>query len=115
MGWFRKAVIGRWFGKWLLRGGPWSIAAKLAGVALYGAWKWRREAKRVGRERGSREIPADYEVVRDEPGSTGSRIPGPREQGRGPQGTEEEHRSGSDHSSHHRDQTTVDRAGGTPG
>lgn len=99
MGWFKKAVIGRWFGKWLLRGSPWSIAAKLAGVALYGAWKWRREAKRVGEERGSKEIPADYEVVREQPASIGSRSPGGREQGRGPQGTVEDHRSGSDPSS----------------
>lgn len=71
MGFLRRLVLGRWFTRWLLRGGPWSIAAKLAAVALYGAWKWRRERKRVGTSRPAGEIEASYEVLdpdRLEPG-----------------------------------------------
>lgn len=86
MGRFGKAVAGRWLGRWLLRGGPWSIAAKLLGVVLYGAWKWRREAKRVEGERASREIPADYEVIEEEEAretADARRVPPPQE----PEGT----------------------------
>lgn len=63
MGLLKKLFLGRWFTRWLLRGGPWSVAAKLAGVALWGAWKWRREKKQTERERVARELPADYDVV----------------------------------------------------
>lgn len=89
MGWFGKAIVGRWLGRWLLRGGPWSIAAKLVGVVVYGAWKWRREAKRVETERRSREIPAEYEVIEESgeaPGEAG-RVPPPQEHGPSPRGT----------------------------
>lgn len=90
MGWIRKVIVGRWLGRWLLRGGPWSIAAKLALVAVYGAWKWRREARRVEEDRASREIAAEYEVVEEgaeRPPSGQGRIPAPEEQGRKPSGT----------------------------
>lgn len=113
MGWLKKAIVGRWLGKWLLRGGPWTIAAKLAGVALYGAWKWRREAKRVEDERRSREIPADYEVIRHEGElAAGREGPPSKEHAPGRQGTTEGRATGSIRSDH-RSQTTVDRAGGT--
>jgi hypothetical protein len=69
MGFLRRLVLGRWFTRWLLRGGPWSIAAKLAAVALYGAWKWRRERKRVGPSRPAGEIEGSYEVLGPEPGT----------------------------------------------
>lgn len=76
MGLLRKWVLGRWFVRWLLRGSPGTVAAKLAAVALWGAWKWRREKRRAETARRELEIPADYEVVgRDrlaaaEPGSS---------------------------------------------
>lgn len=91
MGWLKKAIVGRWLGRWLLRGGPWTIATKLLAVAAYGAWKWRREAKRVEGERRSREIPADYEVVRHEGelAAGAGRPPAPEEQGRRPSGIQE--------------------------
>lgn len=63
MGLIRKLVLGRWAAKWLLRGGPWAVAAKLAGVALYGAWQWRREHEPDAGRPG--EIEADYEVIDD--------------------------------------------------
>lgn len=39
------------------------MVTKLAGVALWGAWKWRREQRRLERETRAREIEADYEVL----------------------------------------------------
>lgn len=113
MGWFGKAVVGRWLGRWLLRGGPWSIAAKLLGVVVYGAWKWRREARRLESERGAREIPADYEVIEDE-GETSSgapRTPLPQEQGSPPGGTPED-RTAIPSERPSSKPTTDDRAGG---
>ncbi|MDX1660424.1 MAG: hypothetical protein R3326_01425 [Gemmatimonadota bacterium] len=98
MGWIKKAVVGRWLTKWLFRGGPWAVAAKLLGVAVYGAWKWRRETKQLEEQGASKEIEAHYEVVVDEPGDLGpgeGRIPPPGEQGRRPSGTVEGPRSGS--------------------
>ncbi|HUO99972.1 MAG TPA: hypothetical protein VM737_00370 [Gemmatimonadota bacterium] len=63
MGLIRKVIVGRWFTRWLLRGGPWGVAAKLAGVALWGVWKWRRERREAERAQQAREIPAEYEVL----------------------------------------------------
>ena len=67
MGFVQKLVLGRWFTRWLLRGGPWAIAAKLAAVAVVGAWRWRREHRRAARAERSREISASYEVLGPEP------------------------------------------------
>ncbi|MGH2804878.1 MAG: hypothetical protein ACRDL4_17830, partial [Thermoleophilaceae bacterium] len=72
VGLLKRLFLGRWLVRWLFRGGPWSIALKLAGAALWGAWRLRREGKRTERERRKLEIDADYEVVpegRLEPGS----------------------------------------------
>lgn len=66
MGLLQKLVLGRWFTRWLLRGGPWSIAAKLAAVAIFGAWKYRRERRQLERAVREKEIEADYEVVEPE-------------------------------------------------
>jgi hypothetical protein len=66
----QKVILGRWFTRWLLRGGPWSIAAKLAAVAFLGAWKWRRERQREERAARAREIEATYEVLGDARGTT---------------------------------------------
>lgn len=63
MGLVQRVVVGRWFTRWLLRGGPWSVAAKLAAVVLYGAWKWRREKRSQVAAEKQRELPADYEVL----------------------------------------------------
>ena len=73
MGILRKLVLGRWFARWLLRGSPWTIAAKLVGVAAVGAWRWRREHKRAAREQRAREIDASYEVLGREEIGPGSR------------------------------------------
>lgn len=80
MGLIRKLILGRWGAKWLLRGGPWAVAAKLGLVALYGAWRWRREH---GGDSGGKamEIEADYEVLDDPsaepvPGEQGTMGPG---------------------------------------
>jgi hypothetical protein len=70
MGLLRRLVLGRWFTRWLLRGGPWSIAAKLAAVALFGAWKWRRERKQVQADQASKEIEASYEVLDPKTGTS---------------------------------------------
>jgi hypothetical protein len=70
MGLLRQLVLGRWFTRWLLRGGPWSVAAKLAAVALFGAWKWRREKKQALAGRAQREIEASYEVLDREGGTS---------------------------------------------
>ncbi|MFN2420206.1 MAG: hypothetical protein ABR527_02320 [Gemmatimonadota bacterium] len=72
MGFLQKLILGRWFTRWLLRGGPWSIAAKLAAVALLGAWKWRKEKREAERLARSREIEATYEVLDREAGRLGS-------------------------------------------
>lgn len=66
MGFLKKVILGRWFTRWLLRGGPWGVAAKLAGVALWGVWKWRREQREAESEQRAREIPAEYEVMEAE-------------------------------------------------
>lgn len=73
MGVLKKLVLGRWLLRWLFRGAPGTVAAKLAGVALFGAWKWRRERRREEAERRAREIPADYDVLEDRPSG---RLPG---------------------------------------
>jgi hypothetical protein len=75
MGLLGKVILGRWFTRWLLRGGPWSIAAKLAAVALLGAWKWRRERREAERLARSREIDATYEVLDRDAGRLGSPKP----------------------------------------
>lgn len=63
MGLLKKLVMGRWAARWLLRGSPLSVALKLGGVALWGAWRWRRDERRRRQEQREKEIDADYEVV----------------------------------------------------
>ncbi len=69
MGAVRRMLLGRWFTRWLLRGGPWSVAAKLVAVALFGAWKWRRDRRRSVPP-ATREIEASYEVLGEGDGTT---------------------------------------------
>ncbi len=92
MGLLKRLLLGRWFARWLFRGGPWSIALKLGAAALWGAWRLRRESKRTEEERRKLEIDADYEVVpegRLKPGS-GARNPG-SQPGYGPDNTSPPH------------------------
>jgi hypothetical protein len=58
-----RLFLGRWFARWLLRGGPFSVTLKLVAVALWGVWQWRRDEKRLERNRRRREIAADYEIL----------------------------------------------------
>lgn len=61
-----RLFFGRWFLRWMMRGSPWAVAAKMFGVGLWGVWTWRREQRRLQRAVDAREIPADYEVIEDE-------------------------------------------------
>lgn len=62
MGLLTRAVVGRWLARWLLRGGPVAIAAKLVAVGALGAWKYHREQKRSD-GRDPHQIDAEYEVL----------------------------------------------------
>jgi hypothetical protein len=62
MGLFTRAVLGRWLARWLMRGSPLAIAAKLAAVGAVGAWRYHRQRKRAG-GRDQKQIDADYEVL----------------------------------------------------
>jgi len=88
MGLLTRAVVGRWLARWLLRGGPLAIAAKLVAVGAFGAWKYHREQKRSGRD--ARQIDADYEVLGPDriapvarPSAEGAREPRAGAQGNG--------------------------------
>lgn len=63
MGLVKRWILGRWLVRWLFRGSPLAVAAKLAAVGLWGAWRWRRERAQEEAARRSREIEADYEVI----------------------------------------------------
>jgi len=77
MGLLTRAVVGRWLARWLLRGGPLAIAAKLLAVGALGAWKYHRERKRSA-ELDPQRIEADYEVLGPERIAPVSRSPGRR-------------------------------------
>jgi len=85
VGLIRKLILGRWGAKWLMRGGPWAVAAKLGLVALYGAWRWRREHG-VDNSRKVMEIEADYEVLDDPSAEPVPDEQGTMEPGAGPSG-----------------------------
>jgi len=59
MGLLTRAVVWRWLARWLMRGSPLTVVAKLATVGAIGAWRYRR--KRKAEERGR--IEAEYEVL----------------------------------------------------
>lgn len=61
MGLMTRAVVGRWLARWLMRGSPLAVAAKLAAVGALGAWKYHRDHRKA--ERDPRGIDADYEVL----------------------------------------------------
>ena len=53
---------GRGLARWLMRGSPGAIVAKLAAVAALGAWRYHRQRKRAG-ESDQKRIDAEYEVL----------------------------------------------------
>jgi hypothetical protein len=62
MGLLKKAVVGRWLARWLMRGSPVAVVAKLAAVGAFGAWRYHRQRKRSAAHDQKR-IDADYEVL----------------------------------------------------
>ncbi|HUF88715.1 MAG TPA: hypothetical protein VMR66_01905 [Gemmatimonadota bacterium] len=86
MGLWTRVVLGRWLARWLLRGSPLAIAAKIVAVGALGAWKYHRELKRSGRD--TRQIDAEYEVLGPDRIAPVARPPteGAGEPGAGPQG-----------------------------
>lgn len=62
MGLLTRAVVWRWLARWLMRGSPVVVVAKLAAVGAIGAWRYNRKRRQVqGRDR--RRIEAEYEVL----------------------------------------------------
>ena len=59
MGLLTRAVVWRWLARWLMRGSPLTVVAKLAAVGAIGAWRYKRKQKAEGRDR----IEAEYEVL----------------------------------------------------
>jgi hypothetical protein len=59
MGIMTRAVVWRWLARWLMRGSPLTVAAKLAAVGAVGAWRYSRKRKAERRHR----IEAEYEVL----------------------------------------------------
>ncbi|CAN5809586.1 hypothetical protein BH20GEM1_BH20GEM1_12620 [soil metagenome] len=59
MGILTRAVVWRWLARWLMRGSPLTVAAKLAAVGAVGAWRYSRKRKAERRDR----IEAEYEVL----------------------------------------------------
>ncbi|HYO46526.1 MAG TPA: hypothetical protein VEY33_07545 [Gemmatimonadota bacterium] len=61
MGLLTRAIVWRWLARWLMRGSPWAVVAKLATVGAIGAWRYNRKRKTEGQDR--RRIEAEYEVL----------------------------------------------------
>ncbi|MGH7566387.1 MAG: hypothetical protein ACREK2_06120 [Gemmatimonadota bacterium] len=84
MGLLTRAVVWRWLARWLMRGSPLAVVAKLAAVGAIGAWRYNRKRKAEGRERGR--IEAEYEVLGPEriaPAARSPQEPHARAEGRG--------------------------------
>ena len=62
MGLLKQAVLGRWLARWLMRGSPLAVVAKLAAVGAFGAWRYHRQRKRSA-ALDQTQIDADYEVL----------------------------------------------------
>jgi hypothetical protein len=62
MGLLKQAVLGRWLARWLMRGSPLVVVAKLAAVGAFGAWRYHRQRKRSAAP-DQKQIDADYEVL----------------------------------------------------
>ena len=61
MGLFTRAVVLRWLARWLMRGSPMTIVAKIAAVGAFSAWRYHRQRKRSRRD--EKRIDAEYEVL----------------------------------------------------
>lgn len=61
MGVLTRAVVWRWLARWLMRGSPAVVLAKLAAVGAFGAWRYHRKRKKLGGEPGR--IEAEYQVL----------------------------------------------------
>lgn len=62
MGILTRAVVWRWLARWLMRGSPAAVVAKLAAVGAIGAWRYHRKRKKLAEHDPGR-IEADYEVL----------------------------------------------------
>jgi hypothetical protein len=83
MGLLKQAVVGRWLARWLMRGSPLAVVAKLAAVGAFGAWRYHRQRKRSA-ALDQKQIDADYEVLgpdRIAPGERPRMEPGGNVQG----------------------------------
>ena len=84
MGILTRAVVWRWLARWLMRGSPAVVVAKLAAVGAIGAWRYHRNRKKLTANDPAR-IEAEYEVLGpDRIGSGARSTPEPRS---GPKGT----------------------------
>lgn len=62
MGILTRAVVWRWLARWLMRGSPAVVVAKLAAVGAIGAWRFHRQRKKLAEPEPGR-IEAEYEVL----------------------------------------------------
>ncbi len=62
MGILTRAVVWRWLARWLMRGSPAAVVAKLAAVGAIGAWRYHRKRKKLAEHEPGR-IEAEYEVL----------------------------------------------------
>jgi hypothetical protein len=62
MGILTRAVVWRWLARWLMRGSPAAVVAKLAAVGAIGAWRYHRKRKKLAAHEPGR-IEAEYEVL----------------------------------------------------
>ena len=81
-----RAVVWRWLARWLMRGSPAAVVAKLAAVGAIGAWRYHRKRKKLaGHEPGR--IEAEYEVLGPDRIGPGVRSRSTSEPGTRPEGT----------------------------
>ena len=62
MGVLTRAVVWRWLARWLMRGSPAVVVAKLAAVGAIGAWRYHRKRRKLAGQEPGR-IEAEYEVL----------------------------------------------------
>ena len=77
MGVLTRAVVWRWLARWLMRGSPAVVVAKLATVGAIGAWRYHRKRKKLAANEPGR-IEAEYEVLGPDRIGPGARRSEPR-------------------------------------